>query len=184
MVQSKYYPRESSGIMRCTLFFTVKKGKKKKNSKQRNKEMSDTAEDNASELDKLSIQDKQRSADSQVSSSDGAVHSSEGAVHPTGGTVDSFGGAHSSSLLAAPYNEIFSPYPVWSRISSSESEYSDTEGAQSSKLRSYNCRVRQCALGVFHALIKVSNVPVLCAFLRKSGYYVAHIMSGYFVPEF
>ena len=43
--------------------FTAKKGKKK-NRKQRNREMSDTAEDDASELDKLSIKDKQRTADS------------------------------------------------------------------------------------------------------------------------
>ena len=45
--------------------------------------------------------------------------------------------------------------PPWATATSSESEYSDTEGGQASKLRSYLARVRQCALNCFHALIKV-----------------------------
>ncbi|KAK3084159.1 hypothetical protein FSP39_009229 [Pinctada imbricata] len=44
--------------------------------------------------------------------------------------------------------------PGWSKISSSESEYSDTEGGQGSRLRSSCAKVRQCALGCLHATIK------------------------------
>ena len=169
--------------MRCTSFFTAKKGKKKIENKEIEKWVT---------LQKMMPQSYTSSVSKtsnvlQIAKSAPLMEQSipqRGAVHPTGGTVHSFRGAHSSSFLMAPYNEIFSPNPMWSRVSSLESEYSDTEAAQSSKLHSYNCRVRQIALGVFHALIKVSNVPVLRPSLRKSGHYVAHIMPGYCVPEF
>ena len=46
--------------------------------------------------------------------------------------------------------------PAWSRISSSESDYSDTEGVQSSRYRSTCAKVRQCALACLHTVIKVS----------------------------
>lgn len=45
--------------------------------------------------------------------------------------------------------------PNWAKISSSESEYSDTEGGQSSQLRSLHAKVRQCALACLHTTIKV-----------------------------
>lgn len=45
--------------------------------------------------------------------------------------------------------------PAWTRISSSESEFSDTEGGQSSRLRMSCGKVRQCALACLHTLIKV-----------------------------
>ncbi|KAJ8312659.1 hypothetical protein KUTeg_010032 [Tegillarca granosa] len=44
--------------------------------------------------------------------------------------------------------------PAWTRISSSESEFSDTEGGQSSRLRMSCGKVRQCALACLHTLIK------------------------------
>jgi hypothetical protein len=50
-----------------------------------------------------------------------------------------------------------SPFLPWTRTNtSSESEYSDTEGGQSSKLRTLHCRVRQCAFSTFHAVVKVT----------------------------
>ena len=48
--------------------------------------------------------------------------------------------------------------PAWIKLSSSESDYSDTEGGQSSKLRAYHSKVRQCALACFHAVIKVNYI--------------------------
>ena len=50
-------------------------------------------------------------------------------------------------------------YPQWSKMSSSESEFSDTEGGMSNKLRSFHSRVRQSSLGCFYALIKVRQTP-------------------------
>lgn len=47
--------------------------------------------------------------------------------------------------------------PNWAKISSSESEYSDTEGGQSSRLRSQHAKVRQCALACLHTTIKVKD---------------------------
>ncbi|XP_064619703.1 HEAT repeat-containing protein 6-like isoform X2 [Lineus longissimus] len=43
--------------------------------------------------------------------------------------------------------------PAW-RVSSSDSEYSDTEGGQASKLRSYQSKVRQLALGCLLSIVK------------------------------
>ena len=45
--------------------------------------------------------------------------------------------------------------PAWSKISSSESEWSDTEGGQMSRLRSNCTKVRQCALSCFYWIVKV-----------------------------
>ena len=45
--------------------------------------------------------------------------------------------------------------PTWANISGSESDFSDTEGGQTSKLRAYCFKVRLCALGCFHAVVKV-----------------------------
>ncbi|XP_071945428.1 HEAT repeat-containing protein 6-like [Antedon mediterranea] len=44
--------------------------------------------------------------------------------------------------------------PIWSRVSSSESEYSDTEGGQASRLRSMMSKVRQTALMCLHSVMK------------------------------
>lgn len=49
-----------------------------------------------------------------------------------------------------------SGYTTWSKISSSESEWSDTEGGQGSKLRSICTKVRQCALSCFYWIAKVT----------------------------
>ncbi|XP_048733052.1 HEAT repeat-containing protein 6-like isoform X2 [Ostrea edulis] len=51
--------------------------------------------------------------------------------------------------------------PNWAKISSSESEYSDTEGGQSSQLRSLHAKVRQCALACLHTTIKNINKRVI-----------------------
>ena len=48
-------------------------------------------------------------------------------------------------------------HPAWSKISSSESEWSDTEGGQMSRLRSYCTKVRQCALSCYYWIVKVSS---------------------------
>jgi hypothetical protein len=45
----------------------------------------------------------------------------------------------------------------WSKVSSSDSEYSDTEGgAQASRTKSLHSKVRLCAFCCFHALVKVA----------------------------
>ena len=46
-------------------------------------------------------------------------------------------------------------WPSWGRVSSSESEYSDSEGGQMSKLRSASSKVRQASLGCLHSVVKV-----------------------------
>jgi len=45
--------------------------------------------------------------------------------------------------------------PAWATITSSDSEYSDTEGGQNSRLRSHCTKVRQCALSCLLTVIKV-----------------------------
>ncbi|XP_069136002.1 LOW QUALITY PROTEIN: HEAT repeat-containing protein 6-like [Argopecten irradians] len=47
--------------------------------------------------------------------------------------------------------------PVWAKISSSDSDYSDTEGGQGSRMRSYHTKVRQCALACLHTVIKTTD---------------------------
>ena len=48
-------------------------------------------------------------------------------------------------------------YPAWSKASSSDSEYSDTEGVVgSTKVKTLHIKVRQGALACFHALVRVS----------------------------
>lgn len=46
------------------------------------------------------------------------------------------------------------PQP-WSRVSSSDSEYSDTEGGPGARTKSMVAKVRQCAFCCLHALVKV-----------------------------
>ncbi|XP_060065028.1 HEAT repeat-containing protein 6-like [Ylistrum balloti] len=47
--------------------------------------------------------------------------------------------------------------PVWAKISSSDSDYSDTDGGQGSRMRSYHTKVRQCALACLHTVIKTTD---------------------------
>ncbi len=56
-----------------------------------------------------------------------------------------------------PHAGPFSPFPLSSRMHSSDSDYSgsDVEGGQAGRLRSHNSKVRHCALACFHAVIKV-----------------------------
>nr|XP_054773335.1 HEAT repeat-containing protein 6-like [Lytechinus pictus] len=53
-------------------------------------------------------------------------------------------------------------WPSWGRVSSSESEYSDSEGGQVSKLRSASCKVRQASLGCLHSVVKHLNDLYVC----------------------
>ncbi|KAL4223144.1 HEAT repeat-containing protein 6 [Mactra antiquata] len=57
-----------------------------------------------------------------------------------------------------------SSYTTWSKISSSESEWSDTEGGQSSKLRSFCTKVRQCALACFYWLAKMTDKKLMFSY--------------------
>nr|XP_039257889.1 HEAT repeat-containing protein 6-like isoform X1 [Styela clava] len=62
--------------------------------------------------------------------------------------------------------------PSWIRVTSSESEYSDTEGAQRAKLRSFLSKIRQMCLSVLYLTIKKTD---------------KHTMLGYwssFLPEY
>lgn len=51
---------------------------------------------------------------------------------------------------------IQSLFQPWRHGYSSESDFSDTEGGQSAKLRSYYSNVRQSTLGCLHAVVRVS----------------------------
>nr|XP_033778357.1 HEAT repeat-containing protein 6 isoform X2 [Geotrypetes seraphini] len=51
--------------------------------------------------------------------------------------------------------------PNWKKVSSSESEYSDTEGGMQSKLRTYQAKVRQGSLACFLSTIKSIEKKVL-----------------------
>lgn len=48
-------------------------------------------------------------------------------------------------------------WPITGKITSSESEYSDTEGGQTSKLRSLSGKVRHASLGCLHSVFKVRS---------------------------
>ncbi|XP_030042088.1 HEAT repeat-containing protein 6 [Microcaecilia unicolor] len=81
--------------------------------------------------------------------------------------------AHDSLYLGpqnSPAKASFSPakpehlshqYPSWKKVSSSESEYSDTEGGMQSKLRTYQAKVRQGSLACFLSTIKSIEKKVL-----------------------
>ena len=45
--------------------------------------------------------------------------------------------------------------PSWLKMSSSESDYSDTEGGHLAKMRSSFTKVRQCAFGCLHTIFRV-----------------------------
>ncbi|XP_033102281.1 HEAT repeat-containing protein 6-like [Anneissia japonica] len=57
-------------------------------------------------------------------------------------------------FISSSINSAVSLMPLWSRVSSSESEYSDTEGGQSSRLRSMMSKVRQTSLLCLHSVMK------------------------------
>ena len=70
-----------------------------------------------------------------------------------------------AGALGGGLQDTASLYPVWSKVSSSESEFSDTEGGQANRLKSFHCKVRQCALASLHAVFKVSTVFLsLCTY--------------------
>jgi len=58
-------------------------------------------------------------------------------------------------VASSSASDIFSSTMSWSKLSSSDSEFSESEGGQSSKLRMLHCRIRQCALSCFYAIVKV-----------------------------
>ncbi|KAJ8043677.1 HEAT repeat-containing protein 6 [Holothuria leucospilota] len=62
-------------------------------------------------------------------------------------------------------------WPITGKITSSESEYSDTEGGQTSKLRSLSGKVRHASLGCLHSVFKNTEKRVLF------GYW------SFFVPD-
>ncbi|XP_036196322.1 HEAT repeat-containing protein 6 isoform X1 [Myotis myotis] len=64
---------------------------------------------------------------------------------------------------AAGKDGVSSPFSSssWKRVSSSESDYSDTEGGMQSKMRSYQAKVRQGALACFLSTIKSIEKKVL-----------------------
>ena len=66
--------------------------------------------------------------------------------------------SHLPAGLFSVSEDPLAQYPAWSKGSSSESEWSDTEGGGSglSHSRSVHNKVRQAALGCFYALVKVS----------------------------
>ncbi|KAK2165571.1 hypothetical protein LSH36_48g03073, partial [Paralvinella palmiformis] len=57
-------------------------------------------------------------------------------------------------VASSSASDIFSSTMSWSKLSSSDSEFSESEGGQSSKLRMLHCRIRQCALSCFYAIVK------------------------------
>nr|XP_005987510.1 PREDICTED: HEAT repeat-containing protein 6 [Latimeria chalumnae] len=66
-----------------------------------------------------------------------------------------------ASHLHTEKNSVPLFYPGWKKLSSSESEYSDTEGGLQNKLRSYQAQVRQGALACFLSTIKSIEKRVL-----------------------
>lgn len=69
--------------------------------------------------------------------------------------------------------------PEWNRISSSESEFSDTEGGQASKLRSFQARVRQNSLGALHGVIKVKLLLyILLVFIIVFCLFIIYILKA------
>ncbi|XP_069470765.1 HEAT repeat-containing protein 6 isoform X2 [Ambystoma mexicanum] len=66
-----------------------------------------------------------------------------------------------NSCLAAGKEHLASQFSGWKRVSSSDSEYSDTEGGIQNKIRSYQARVRQVALSCFLSTIKSIEKRIL-----------------------
>ncbi|XP_033748444.1 HEAT repeat-containing protein 6-like [Pecten maximus] len=76
----------------------------------------------------------------------------------TASTIDGdIQGENQGSLTTVELGSSLSTRPVWAKISSSDSDYSDTEGGQGSRMRSYHTKVRQCALACLHTVIKTTD---------------------------
>ncbi|XP_077996052.1 HEAT repeat-containing protein 6-like [Glandiceps talaboti] len=65
------------------------------------------------------------------------------------------------SAKGSSKDDVFSFRPTWDRVSSSESEYSDTEGGEVAKIRSLMSKIRQTALGCLHTVIRNSEKRVM-----------------------
>ena len=103
---------------------------------------------------KKNVKDKTDKSDDETGSS---MQIDTGQGHGTG----------EGHTVAGKDNEL---HQAWFRMSSSESEWSDTEGGQGSRLRSNFTRVRQCALSCFFWIVKVIT-------LEYRGYYMsAHVL--------
>ncbi|XP_053374870.1 HEAT repeat-containing protein 6-like [Mercenaria mercenaria] len=87
---------------------------------------------------------------------------------PDGGShgddPDTSGKPFGAGAAAINIEADLSGYTTWSKISSSESEWSDTEGGQGSRLRSSCTKVRQCALSCFYWIIKMTDKKVMFSF--------------------
>ncbi len=102
------------------------------------------------------------------------------AATPSGATPSDTGSRaeeQSSSSLEVP-----SLWPAWGRVSSSESEYSDTEGGQAAKMRSATSKIRQAALACLHATIKVYLTTDLQCFVYNI-YVSQHIERDQLSPK-
>ncbi|PIK47712.1 putative HEAT repeat-containing protein 6 [Apostichopus japonicus] len=87
------------------------------------------------------------------------------------GDVSMATGGESSNAVSDDVDVFERSWPVPGKISSSESEYSDTEGGVMSKLRSLSGKVRHASLGCLHTLFKNTEKKVLF------GYW------SFFVPD-
>ena len=129
------------------LFLGQKKSKKRR-SKKPTKDKSDKGEDESRSGDNLDTGQRQQQG-----------HQDQGQT--TGESQQSI----NTSGRGKPEDDL----PAWSKISSSESEWSDTEGGQTSRLRSNCTKVRQCALSCFYWIVKVgidfALVCEVCHFL-------------------
>ncbi|XP_022236792.1 HEAT repeat-containing protein 6-like [Limulus polyphemus] len=76
---------------------------------------------------------------------------SEGNVSDSGYTY-----ASQSHGTSARSNSFY--FPSWSRTSSSESDYSDSETNQVLKLRSLQAKVRQCTFSALQVIVKVGSL--------------------------
>ncbi|XP_038058799.1 HEAT repeat-containing protein 6-like [Patiria miniata] len=96
-------------------------------------------------------QEKEKVVTPRKGRDSGRYGATQRAEQPATPTVD----VGRSSNIQSSYNtDPSSLFPAWGRVSSSESEYSDTEGGQASKLRSAASKVRQAALTCLHCVIK------------------------------
>ncbi|KAK6184220.1 hypothetical protein SNE40_006730 [Patella caerulea] len=65
--------------------------------------------------------------------------------------------------------------PSWAKFHSSDSEYSDTEAGQSSRVRSAYTKVRQCALNCLHTIIKNTDKKIIFGYWSS---FIPDVISG------
>ncbi|ESO95312.1 hypothetical protein LOTGIDRAFT_116900 [Lottia gigantea] len=65
--------------------------------------------------------------------------------------------------------------PSWAKFHSSDSEYSDTEGGQTSRVRSACIKVRQCALTCLHTVIKNGDKKIIFGYWSS---FIPDVISG------